>query len=258
LLATALLFGIINTTLFSPLSSYLLEKYKRMEMYYLQNSSTLELSGSGLWLRQPYEVGTLVIHAPHITPGNQLVMNDVMILFFDAKENYMARWDADSAKLDNNQWVFTSVKQQTADGTITNEPALSVPTTLTIGRIEDSLAQPESLSFWELPDYIQALQKTGFNPSRHRQHYYELMAQPLLFMGMVLMAAVFMQRQTRQGRALLAIMSGIGAGVVVFILNNMLLAFGTTEAIPAALAAGVVPLVTIFLATSALMHLEDA
>ncbi|MGE3770724.1 MAG: LptF/LptG family permease, partial [Bdellovibrionales bacterium] len=127
-----------------------------------------------------------------------------------------------------------------------------------VRRIEDSLASPESLSFWELPRYIKALDLTGFNSTRYRQHHYELMAQPLLFVAMVLVAAVFMQRQTRQGRALLAMTSGVGAGLFIFILNNTMLALGVSQSMPASLAAWVVPLVTTLFATSALLHLEDA
>jgi lipopolysaccharide export system permease protein len=263
LVVVALLFGIINTLALSPVSAMLLGHYKRMETRYLQNTSTLELSGSGLWLRQPYDdptmgSGMVVIHAPRVTPGSVLMLSNAMILFFDADENYRARWDAHSGLLQKGRWQFHGVDQRAADGTVTKVAAASLPTRLTITRIEDSLAQPESLSFWELPHYIKMLNQTGFSSTRHRQHYYALMAQPVLFMAMVLVAAVFMQRQTRQGRALLALVSGVGAGVLVFVFNNTLLALGVSESLPTPLAAAVVPLATLFFATAALLHLEDA
>src|SRR5262249_11970534 len=164
-------------------------------------------------------------------------------LFFDGDEQYRARWDVQSGLLQKGHWLFHGVQRHNSDGPPTMTAAASLPTSLTVTRIEDSLAQPESLSFWELPHYIKVLEQTGFTAARIRQHYYELMAQPLLFMAMVLVAAVFMQRQTRQGRALLALVSGVGAGVVVFVLNNTLLALGVSEALPTVLAAWVVPVV---------------
>ncbi|MGE3769883.1 MAG: LptF/LptG family permease, partial [Bdellovibrionales bacterium] len=141
LVVVALAFGIINTVLLSPISAALLSNYKRMETRYLQGSSTLELSGSGLWLRQPYEAngekGMMVIHAPRVAPGAQLMLNDVLVLFFDKDENYRERWDADSAILQQGRWMFHGVQKLVQGAAPVREAAVETPTTLTVRRIED-------------------------------------------------------------------------------------------------------------------------
>lgn len=258
LLLVAFVIGVLNTFVLSPMSATLLSSYKRLETKYLQNTNTLELSGSGLWLRQPHESGTMVIHAPTVAAEPSLTAKNVLVLFFGPDETYHGRWDAESAELLPGQWRFYNVHMLLPGEAETIQPVVNLPTKLTIRKIEDSLAQPESLSFWELPSYIRALEATGFSPTRHRQHYFELLAQPLYLVAMVLVAIVFMQRQTRSGNTLATLIAAIGTGVFLFVLNNTVLALGTTESLPAALAAWVVPVAACAFAISALLHLEDA
>lgn len=258
LLLVAFTIGMLNTFVFSPMSASLLSSYKRLETKYLQNSSTLELSGSGLWLRQPHNDGTLVIHAPTVAAEPSLTAKNMMILFFGPNEDYRGRWDAASAELLDGHWRFYNVRVLLPGQPEQVQPVVDLPTKLTVRKIEDSLAQPESLSFWELPAYVKALESTGFSPTRHRQHYFELLAQPILLLAMVLVAIVFMQRQTRSGGALLALIGAVGTGVLLFVLNNTVLALGVAESVPTALAALVVPVAACAFTISALLHLEDA
>lgn len=257
-LVVAFAIGTMNTFVFSPMAASLLSSYKRLETKYLQNTSTLELSGSGLWLRQAHEDGTMVVHAPTVTAEPTLSAKNMMVLFFGPNEDYRSRWDAESAELLPGEWRFYNVRIQSPGQAESTQPVVNLPTKLTISKIEDSLAQPESLSFWELPGYVHALENTGFSSTRHRQHYYELMAQPLLLVAMVLVAVVFMQRQTRSGNALLSLIASVGVGVFLFVLNNTILALGVTESLPTALAAWVVPVSASAFTISALLHLEDA
>lgn len=258
LLVVAFGLGVLNLFLLGPISATLLSSYQRLEAKHLQNSNTLELSGTGMWLRQPYEDGTIVMHAPQVTVDPNLQAKNMLLLFFGPQEDYRARWDAESAELMAGHWRFYNVRKMVTGQPAQSEAVLDLPTKLTVSKIEDSLAQPESLSFWELPKYIKALEQTGFSPTRHRQHYYALLAQPLLLVAMVLVAAVFMQRQTRSGNVLLTMVAAVGAGVFLFVLNNTVLALGITESLPAFFAALVVPLAACAFTISALLHLEDA
>ncbi len=276
LLVVVFLFGVANTTAINPMSSKLLYIYKRLETKFIMGSSTMELTGAGLWLRQIDGDGVAVVHATKVDdaqtqspmPGQVVppalrLKDDVMVLLFGPNENYLARIDAAGGELQAGKWVFSNAvirKPPAANGASMPPetlPTYVLPTTLTPSKIEDSLAQPDSLSFWELPAFIDALERTGFSSTRHRQHYHALMAEPLLLVAMVLVAIVFMQRQLRQAQALPLLVGAVVSGVAVFILNNTVLAFGISGGIPTFLAAWAVPVAVTALALTMLLHLEE-
>ena len=76
---------------------------------------------------------------------------------------------------------------------------IEMPTNLTARKIQDSFAAPETMSFWELPSFIRLLENSGFSALRHRLYFDALLARPLLFAAMVLIAASFSLRMQRRG-----------------------------------------------------------
>lgn len=270
LLVVVFVFGIFNTTAINPMSAHLLYIYKRLESKFILNSSTMELTGAGLWLRQTSGDGVAVVHATKVDGGQKVLGNDqklrltdnVMVLMFGPNEDYRGRIDAASGELQDGQWVFSGATKYEPPTEGLSKPGENLatyvlPTNLTPSKIENSLAQPDTLSFWELPAFIDALDRTGFSSTRHRQHYYALIAQPLLLVSMVLVAVVFMQRQLRQSQALTLLVGAVISGVAVFILNNTVLAFGISGGVPTFLAAWAVPVAVTALALGMLLHLEE-
>ena len=63
---------------------------------------------------------------------------------------------------------------------------ISLPTDLTVGRVQESFASPDTLSFWALPGFIALLDRSGFSSIRHRLHFQALLALPLLAATMAL------------------------------------------------------------------------
>ena len=262
LFVTILLFGVIDVTVFNPISSKLFGTYRRLEARYLSNTSVLEVSTNGLWMRQAYgENDTAVIHSDKI--GNSPINNslqlqdDVLVLILGPDEQYKARIDAESGELQGNKWVLHNAVERPLNGTATPPATIEIPTTLTQDRIEDTLLSPETLSFWELPDFIAALKATGFSSKRHQQHYDQLLWEPIWLLAMMLIAVVFMQRQLRQGQALLLLTGALLTGVAAFILNNTVLAFGVVGALPTIVAAAAVPFAMIAVGVGTLLHLEE-
>ena len=63
----ALILGTIQITALNPLSSILLQRYEMLEARYLENNvSVMNLSSSGLWLRQGTQDGQAVIYAREV------------------------------------------------------------------------------------------------------------------------------------------------------------------------------------------------
>ncbi|MEM6903763.1 MAG: LPS export ABC transporter permease LptG, partial [Pseudomonadota bacterium] len=235
-LALACVFGIAKIGLINPVSSVLITKFVEQEnRYFRGQNSGIDLAGSGLWLREADGPTETIIHAREIDPETMQI-EDATALFFEGNE-FIGRLDAMSGQLIDGRWIFSDAWLNETGRPPGRVDGYQIPTDLTANSIEESFAQPDQISFWALPAYIETLERTGFSAIRTRLHYYGLLAEPLLFMGMVLIAAAFSLRPPRKGGTLLLISGGLLTGFAFFFLRDLAQALGTSGTIPPLVAA---------------------
>lgn len=256
MIVIAFLFGFIKIAVINPVSAILLSRYEQMENRYLRGRiSGVELSGAGLWLRQSDNKGETIIHAQSLgAKGTEL--NNVLVLFFD-RDRFMGRVDSPGAILDNGHWQIQSGWLNEPDHPPKQINSFSITTDITEETIADSFAQPDQISFWDMPKYINMLEKTGFPSVRTRMHYQSLLATPILYAGMVLVAAIFSLRPPRKGNTLSLIVSGIMCGFGLFFLRDLASALGVSETLPVTVAAWIPAMLCLLSGAGALLYLED-
>ena len=254
----ALLIGVIAVTVFNPIASAMEASYEKLESRVLrQGSDELTLSDAGLWLRQSDESGNQIIfHADKLAP-QELVLDNVTLFFFHGMSQFTSRVQAQSARLENGAWVVKDGVRWVAGQPPAPFSQLRVPTILTPRKIEESFASPDTMSFWDLPGFIDLLEKSGFAAQRHRLHFNVLLARPFLFCAMVLVAATFSLRMQRRGGATIMIVGGVASGFILYFLSDIVFALGLSAKLPVMLAAWTPTGVSMIFGTSMLLHLED-
>jgi lipopolysaccharide export system permease protein len=253
---SALFLGLFATTVINPVSSLFLAKYEQMEITDLQKDSNLvNVSRTGIWLRQPTPQGYALIHSSGFDQ-QEWRLSKVIIFFFDEADQFLYRIDSPLAYLKDGHWEIRDAVINDRDGAARNR-VRRLPTELTIRKIEESFAAPETISFWKIPEYVHIMEETGFPTARLRLHFQSLLAQPFLFAAMILLAATFSLRPPRIGGAGVMIVLGVLTGFSVFFIESMLHAFGISQKIPVYLAAWTPAAVSLLLGTTALLHLED-
>lgn len=255
-LAVTLIFSFFNVTTLNPIGAVFNARYKAMEMRYLQRVPTLELTGSGLWLRQRDGERHYLLHADHVDM-EPLTLMPLMAFVYDTNDHYLGRIDAPKAVLKDSYWDIQSAwfNWDQKPPQLVDDYHLS--TGLTLSKIQESMAPPNTISFWQLPDFIRALKAIGLPPVRHQLEFQTLLSQPLLLCGMVLFAAGFSLRMSRRGNILAIVIAGIVLGGLIFTLNNVVNALGANQSLPVILAAWAIPFATLALSNAALLHLED-
>ena len=128
---------------------------------------------------------------------------------------------------------------------------------MTPAKIQEIFASPKSHSFWNILHYIRTMEATGISAIRLRLQYLELLAEPFLYSGLVLIAAAAALRQTRRGGTLVVIATGIIAAFALFFLGNVVRALGESETIPIMLAAWTPAGLSLLGGIGALLYLED-
>ena len=134
---------------------------------------------------------------------------------------------------------------------------MSLPTDLTVHRVQESFASPDTLSVWTLPGFIRLLERSGFSAIRHQLHFQTLLALPLLAGTMALVSAGFSMRPARRGGVARMIGSGVLAGFSLFTVSKIAEQFGQSGALPPVMAAWAPTGAGLLLAITLLLHLED-
>ncbi len=256
MLLCAMMIGVFSTAALNPVSAIFLSKYNQLSNVYFQNDRDLvTVSKTGIWLRQPSDSGYALIHSATFDKA-QWQLNNVLVLFFDNADNFLRRMDSPVAYLRDGYWEIGKPVVNDKKGAQKSDTQ-KIPTGLTSQKIEESFADPETISFWSIPEYINIMEDTGFPATRLYIHFQTLLAQPFLLAAMILLAATFSLRPPRFGGVAAMIVLGIAAGFLVFFVQSMLQAFGISQKIPVDLAAWTPSIIGLLLGATALLHLED-
>jgi lipopolysaccharide export system permease protein len=252
--------GVLMVVGFNPLASSLFSRYERMQdQIQIRSSNPLSFSsGFGLWLRETTGNRQIIIHAGHVRQeGHSLVLGDVSI--FHLEDNrFTYRHDAKLGRIADQRIDLDNVWEIVPGRPSEPRAHITLPTTLTISKIQDNFSSPETMSFWELPGFIRFTEESGFSAQKHRMYFQSLLASPVLLCAMVLVAAVFSLRPNlRMGGVMIRLGGGVAAGFLFFFFSKVTFALGLSSTLPPALAAWSPAMVTLLAGLSTLFHLED-
>jgi lipopolysaccharide export system permease protein len=255
----ALVLGAIKIAAVNPVAAIMIGRYEQLENRYLRRlGSLMAATSSGVWLRQSAENGPSVIHAATARVGPaELELGQVIVLHYRGQDEFAGRIDAERATLERGHWRLIKALITTPDQPGRVAEVYELKTDLTIDRIQNSFSSPSTVSFWELPRFIAALEATGFSALGHRLHWHSLVAEPMLYVAMILVAAVFSLRHNRRRGVLFAVAGGIATGFVLFFLSDLVLALAHSTRLPPLIAAWAPPLASALIGLAALMHAED-
>ncbi len=258
-IAIAFGLGLLATLAFNPLAATLTERFERLEARHFGSGGdgTLAFAREGLWLRQRDRDGGHSVIRGDSVADEGIALEGVMVLVYDTQERFKHRIDAKRAILKDGAWLLSDAFMTDRFGHGEKVSMIALPTDLTAARIEESFATPESLSFYALPDFISAMEEAGFAATRHKLYWHSLMAQPLLLVAMVLIAATVSLRLTRRGGLGLLVLAGVVAGFAFYLVTDIADAMGSAGRLPPILAAWGPVAATLLLGLSLLFHLED-
>jgi len=256
-LTVAILLGIFCVVAVTPVSARLLVQYAGMEAKYLRGqASQLAVSRNGLWLRQGDSEHQSVIHALRVAQQG-VALDDTIIFLYGEGDRFEGRIDARSARLGNGAWNLKNAWVSTTDGQSTYHAHYSLPTTLTPSQIQESFASPSTISFWDLPRFIQTAQDAGFSVTRYLLYFDTLLVLPAMFAAMVFMAASFSLRLARLGGLGRVILYSALAGFGVYFFSDVTKALGESGILPVALAASAPAAAAILMGMTLVFHHED-
>lgn len=225
------------------------------------NPSVLSVSSEGLWLRQGSADGQIVIRATRANHDGTTLYG-VSFLAFDIEGLPVSRIEAAEAELRPGAWALRDLKEwqfrdANPEKTARTRAEAVLATDLDSAKIRESFSTPDAIAIWELPAFIEGLQRAGFSARKHQVWLQRELALPLTLAAMVLIAAGFTLHHTRGGKVGVRVLLAVLAGFALFFLRNFAQVLGENGQIPVDLAAWAPPVIAVLAALGLLLHLEE-
>ena len=259
----AILIGAIAVGMLGPIVAATSKRYAALsEMHRSGGVSALSFSAEGLWLREGGRDGQRVIRAAR-SNADASVLYEVTFVAYAPDGGPFRRIDAASAALVDGTWLLKSAKVWPLSAGLNPEASaalhdqLTLPSTLTLDRIRETLGTAAGVSIWDMPDFIDQLEQSGFSALRHQVWLQAELARPLFLAGMVLLAAAFTMRHTRFGGTGIAVISALMLGFSLYFVRSFAQILGENGQIPILMAAWAAPAASVLLALGLLLHTED-
>lgn len=214
----ALVLGMFASGVYNPLAAHLGEQAKRIEAGIFDPEA--DKSVGRFWVRQRSGAGQSIISAVN-SRGQGEALTGVSAFVFDEKDRFKERIEAEGAVLEPGHWRFTNARVYTVNAVPQDVAAYLLQTNLTRTQIRESFATPETVSFWQLPTYIDLAERAGLVAAGYRLQYQVLLARPFLLAGMALLAAAVSLRFFRFGGVGRMVLAGVGAGFLLYVLSKV-------------------------------------
>ncbi|MER9170176.1 LPS export ABC transporter permease LptG [Mesorhizobium australicum] len=251
----ALLFGVVSVGIINPLAAHAFSLSEQIETELRSGKSNTVSADAAPWIRQKTSSGDTIIGARAILDQG-LEMADAVFFILDQQGNIVERKDAARAYLRDGYWELQDVKTF-RNGTIQPVASDRVPTNLKPEFVQERLARPETIPFYDLPGKIEVARSFGLKANAFAMQFDSLVALPFLLVAMTLIAATVSMRFARMGQSATMILGGVVAGFLLYVVSVLVKAFGVAGFVPTAIAAWVPVVVAMFFGVTFLLYKED-
>lgn len=223
----ALLLGVFATLVYNPVAAGLQERAKRYEVE-IFGEREFGQQESGFWVRQRSPDGQSIINARK-SREQGLRLEGVTIFTFDQQGRYQDRIEARTAVLKDGAWELGEARVYPNNEPPSVHKIFALKTNLSREQVRENFSTPETLTVWELPEYIRLAENAGLAAAGYKLQYQKLLSRPFLLASMVLLAAAFSLRFARMGGVQKMVLGGVISGFLLYVLSKITEDMSKTE-----------------------------
>ncbi len=234
----AALIGVFATTVINPYSV----KISTQNI----TAAQLKLVDDAIWLREEATDGYLTMKAQNMHTGNNVLEFENGVVFVqDNSFKITQRIEAATIELSDDGFRAPQARI-TNDRGIVQNGEWTRKSLLNPRNVLDRYLQPDQISFWQLPSFIEKMTAIGVPVRGHMVQFWTLLFLPLTMVAMATLGVAFSQTRQRRNYSFSVKFSlGIVTCFALYFLLNMFSALGATGALPAILAIMAPPLIII-------------
>ncbi len=216
---SALVLGVLATTIYNPLSARLQDRSRQIESEIFSQHFRAATTAA-FWINQTTAEGQSIINAVN-SAGQGTQLTGVSVFRFNPDGSFKERIEAQRAVLEAGRWRLSGTRRFALEGAPQNAETTFLSTNLSPSQVREGFATPDTVSFWQLSEYIASTSASGPAAAGYKLRYQKLIAQPFLLLAMVLLASAMSLRFFRFGGVQKMVLSGIGAGFLLYVLSKV-------------------------------------
>jgi lipopolysaccharide export system permease protein len=251
----AALLGIGSVMLYNPLSANLKQRAAEQEARLFARAAKAA-SEKELWIRQKSRDGQAIIRADGAVSRTTSISR-VTIFTFDEHGVFNERIEAREGVLRDGYWELKDARVLSASEEPQTFGTYLLASNLEASQVRQTFTPPESVPFWALDETIAQTERSGLDATRYRLQYDILLARPLLFIVMVIVAASVSLRFFRFGGVARMVLGGVAAGFMLYVATEVMRDLGSAGLVGPTVAAWFPAVVGSLLGTLALLYQED-
>jgi lipopolysaccharide export system permease protein len=256
LCAVSLLIGVIVVLVVNPIGAHALAWSQQLEVELRGEQDTSDVDDRVPWLRQRDAGGITIIGAKTMAGGGTQLGRPVFVRV-GASGGIDERIDARVARLESGKWIVEDATVRRPGKAPDHVGRIEIKSALAPEFIEERLARPETIPFFDLPAKMRASWSFGLNGNAFGMQFHSLIALPVLLVAMTLIAATVSMRFARLGQSVTMILGGVLAGFLLYVVSVLVKAFGTAGIVPPFVAAWIPVVVAMFFGVTFLLYRED-
>ncbi|MGE5565199.1 MAG: LptF/LptG family permease, partial [Parcubacteria group bacterium] len=221
--AAAFVVGAVAVAVLNPVTAMMTAKFEQARTDLMEDFTAA--APKETWLREGNDQSQMVIRAQdHDRTDGTIRLKGVSLFVYSIAQNgaltFQRRIEADEAQLKPGYWQLSGVREAAPGAASVRSESLTIPSTLSEEDAVERFTTPEAIAFWRLPATIRATEQAGFSALAYRLRLEQLLATPLLFAAMSVLAAAFSLRLIRLGGLASLAASGVALGFIFFFFNQ--------------------------------------
>ena len=254
-LVVALVLGIVTTTLYNPIAAISNQRAARLETRMFGKTGN-DQTDTAFWIQQDGVDGQTILRADRASDGGA-VLSGVTAFVYDRAGKFEERVEADRAELHDGYWTLDGARVLMQGEEPREVKTEILATNVSAEQVQQKFVAPDTVPFWSLPEIRDSTERAGLNATGYALQYQKLLASPVLFMAMILVAAAFSLRFFRFGGIARMVAGGVAAGFVLYVATKLVGDLGGAGLLSAPVAAWSPAVVGSMLGSLALLYQED-
>jgi lipopolysaccharide export system permease protein len=254
----AVVIGVVTVIALNPVASSLSERFQKLQSKLMEDY--LDDKPKPIWIRQGERQRQVIIRGVP-EPGPEVRLRDVSLFIYTVDPSgglrFAERIDAREAGLQKGRWFLSGAKEGHPGEAARAFDAMTIPSTLNQRTALERFSSPAAIPFWRLPGMIERTERDGFSATVYRLEFQKLLATPLMFAAMSVLAAAFSLRLLRLGGLAALAGAGVALGFLFFFLDQLCSALGKGAVIPPFVAAWTPGILALLAGLTLLCYTED-
>lgn len=259
LIGVVIVLSILILWVLHPISAIFLDKNRILEnKYFDYKSNRVSLNPNGIWLHDQSTnlIDEKFITAKHVSKHGQQLSN-VKVYYAGEKGDFTTSYIAQTAFIKDNFLLMHHVTKYEPGIEASIHEEISLATNIAAEQIQESIANPEIIPFWELKDFINQIKQAGFSSLKHELYYKSLLVSPLLYISLTLIALSCSINLPRKGKMGIVFVTGSVIAIFIFFVDKIVNVMALTAVLPINLAVLAPSFIYLLLSSAILIHYEE-